>query len=146
MTLKNYLFVFLLLSLFSCGNNSDRTPVPILNLTKNPEIKQKIEFLEEGMLSFMDSGDTDYNRKHVDDCINLIENFLGDMSIAESKKNGMKTVKKLVQDLNKLNRDGGNQLIETSQRELIADIINLSGHLKGFNTRHQDITSRWRDW
>lgn len=62
------------------------------------------------------------------------------------KKNGMKSVKNVVLGLNDLNEKCGHELIETDQREQIADIIILAGHLKNYNTRNEDITEDWREW
>jgi len=37
-------------------------------------------------------------------------------------------------------------MIETEQREDLAEIIILAGNLKGFNSKDEDITEEWRDW
>ena len=54
--------------------------------------------------------------------------------------------KKTVILLNEINEKCEYELIETEQREDIAEIIILSGSLKGFNTRDDDITEEWREW
>lgn len=58
----------------------------------------------------------------------------------------MKIVKKTVLALNALNEKCEYELIETEQREDIAEIIILAGYLKGFNDRDDDITEEWREW
>jgi hypothetical protein len=68
------------------------------------------------------------------------------MGGAASKDEGMAIVQKTVLSLNKLNESTGESLIETDQREDIANIIILAGSLKGFNERREDITETWREW
>ena len=55
-------------------------------------------------------------------------------------------VKMTVLRLNKLNEKCDFQLIETGEREQIAEIIISAGNLKGYNSLDDDITEEWREW
>lgn len=115
-------------------------------LNENVEIKETIESLKTGMIEYIEPGETEYTEKDVEKCINLIDNFLTELQQTETKDSGMKLVEKVVLKLNKLNEKCEFELIETDQREQIADIIILAGNLKGFNERNEDITEEWREW
>ena len=58
----------------------------------------------------------------------------------------MKVVEKTVLALNELNEPCDEELIETGQREDIAEIIILAGNLTGYNSLDEDITEEWREW
>ena len=117
-----------------------------MNLKENTEIKQTLESLKTGMIEYIEPGETEYSAKDVEKCINLIENFLTQIELTETKDSGMKLVEKVILKLNKLNEECEFELIETDQREQIADIIILAGNLKGYNERNEDITEEWREW
>jgi hypothetical protein len=48
--------------------------------------------------------------------------------------------------LNDLNAGCDHNLIETDQREDIAEIIIIAGNDKGYNELTEDITEEWREW
>jgi hypothetical protein len=76
----------------------------------------------------------------------LIDTFLTELTQTETKENGMKVVEKVVLKLNELNEKCEYELIETDQREQLAEIINLAGNLKGYSKKEEDITEEWREW
>ena len=78
--------------------------------------------------------------------MNIIDDYIINIEKADSKKDAMFIVEKTVILLNEINEKCEYELIETEQREDIAEIIILSGSLKGFNTRDDDITEEWREW
>ena len=78
--------------------------------------------------------------------MNLISDYLNKVENASSKEEAMKIVEKTVLALNGLNEKCEYELIETDQREDIAEILILAGNLKGFNSRDEDITEDWREW
>ena len=117
-----------------------------LKLNLDEEIKQGLESLKIGMTEYIQSGETEYSEKEVEKCLKLIDAFLYDIAQSKNKEAGLKIVKNIVIKLNELNEDCGNELIETDQREQIANIIILAGHLKGYNERDEDITEEWREW
>lgn len=129
--------------LFGFGSNKNNT-VNMLN--RNPEIKALLESLETGMITFIEPGETGYTKKDVSNCITLLNSFLADLSQSENRNQGMTIVKNVVLKLNELNTSCDEELIETEEREQIAEIIIIAGHLKGYNTRDEDITEEWREW
>ncbi|WP_151893346.1 hypothetical protein [Patiriisocius marinistellae] len=98
------------------------------------------------MIEYIEPGESEYTASDVEKCMILINNFLDKVSKSESKESGMLLVKNVVLDLNNLNENCDYELIETGQREQIAEIIILAGHLKGYNDINEDITEEWRDW
>ena len=117
-----------------------------MNLLEHVEIKEIKERLESGMLDYMTTGMAGYTKSDVEKCMKIISDYLMDMGHAASKDEGMAIVKETVLSLNKLNESSEESLIETDQREDIAEIIILAGSLKGFNEREDDITEAWREW
>lgn len=117
-----------------------------MNLKENAEIKKTSESLKTGMIEYLEPGETEYTESDVEKCMDLINDFLDEISKSVSKENGMISVKKVVLGLNDLNEKCEHELIETDQREQIADIIILAGHLKGYNDRNEDTTEDWREW
>lgn len=117
-----------------------------MNLKENAEIKKTSESLKTGMIEYIQPGETEYTASDVEKCMVLIDNFPIEISKSDSKESGMLSVKSIVLSLNDLNEKCEYELIETGQREQIADIIILAGHLKGYNERNEDITEDWREW
>lgn len=118
-----------------------------MNLRQHPEIEPILQRLEEGMLDFIsDEGPHDYTAADVKSCMSILNEFLSKMDLAASPPESLAIVEKSVLALNDLNESCEHGLIETGQREDIAEIMILAGHLKGFNDRDDDITEDWRDW
>lgn len=117
-----------------------------MNLKENAEIKRSLENLEKGMIEYMEPGETAYTASDVNKCMTLMNNFLDKMSKSDFNEDDSKKVKEVVLSLNTLNEKCDHELIETDQREQLADIIILAGYLKGNNGRNEDITEEWRDW
>ena len=117
-----------------------------MNLKENAEIIKSIESLKTGMIEYIELGETEYTEKDVEKCVKLIDSFLTDLSESDNKESGMKIVEGIVLKLNELNEKCEYELIETDQREQLAEIINLAGHLKGYNEKNDDITEEWREW
>ena len=121
------------------------------NINK-PSIKESREIanislrLKEGMIDFIEPGETSYTEKDVEKCMDLISNCLQEIENANSQDEGMKIVEKAVLSLNELNEDCNYELIETDQQEDITQIIIIGGSLKGINSRDEDITEEWREW
>jgi len=117
-----------------------------MNLKENADINRICNSVRDGMIEYMEPGETTYTVAHVDMCMKIIDDFLVAISASESRKNGMPHVKKAVLALNELNEACDHELIETDQREQLADIIILAGYLKGYNKRTEDTTEDWREW
>jgi hypothetical protein len=112
----------------------------------NAEIPKIIQRLENGMLDFMTEGDAPYKKESVDKCIQIIKSYLDSIEKSRNKEEGLEVVKKTVHALNDLNADCEHCLIETDQREDLAEIIIIAGNDKGYNELTEDITEEWREW
>ncbi|MEM6805372.1 MAG: hypothetical protein AAF696_28500 [Bacteroidota bacterium] len=117
-----------------------------MSFSEHPSIKEILPRLKEGMIDFIVPGDTGYTEKEVDTCLQMLAVYLQAMEASSSKEEGMKIVEQTVLALNDLNEKCEHELIETEQREDIAEIIILAGSLKGYNDVDDDITEDWRDW
>lgn len=117
-----------------------------MSLAKNQEIIEISKMLKEGMIDFIEPGETSYTEADVEKCMSILAEYLSKIESSEAKADAMKIVEETVLALNKLNESCEHELIETDQREDIAEIIIIAGSLKGFNTRDEDITEEWRDW
>ncbi|MCX2680410.1 hypothetical protein OOZ15_10700 [Galbibacter sp. EGI 63066] len=148
MKIKLLVINLILFTAFAYGQkeNERLTNIPEMNLKENLEIKKISEDLKIGMIEFIEPGETEYTISDVEKCMELINSFLAEISISNSKESGMLSVKNVVFELNDLNEKCGHELIETGQREQIAEIIILAGHLKGYNDKDEDITEDWREW
>ena len=139
--------ILIIFFLFSCEQKPYNKLTNLkMNLTENVEIKKTIESLKIGMIEYIEPGETEYTEKDVEKCMKLIDTFLTELEQTENKENGMKVVQKIVLKLNELNEKCEHELIETDQREQLAEIINLAGNLKGYNEKDEDITEEWREW
>lgn len=117
-----------------------------MNLKEHPHINKTYKKLEKGMLDFIQLGEADYTLADVKKCLSFLDDFLDEISKTDSRENGILSVKKTVLAINDLNENCEYELVETEQREQIANIIILAGHLKGFNHISEDITEEWREW
>ncbi|KQB40462.1 hypothetical protein [Flavobacterium aquidurense] len=117
-----------------------------MNLKENTHINKTYKSLEREMIDFIELGEADYTLSDVRKCLSLLDNFLDEISKTDSRETGILTVKKTVLAINNLNENCEYELVETEQREKIADIIILAGHLKGYNHINEDTTEEWREW
>ena len=132
---------------FSCkSKNGNNVKSKTMASIKNTEIQEIYTRLKQNMIDFIEPGETAYTEKEVEKCMNIIDDYIINIEKADSKKDAMFIVEKTVILLNEINEKCEYELIETEQREDIAEIIILSGSLKGFNTRDDDITEEWREW
>jgi hypothetical protein len=144
---KYFYIVLIIIIVFSCEKKQkNQFNITKMNLTENIEIKKISESLKTGMIEYIQPGETEYNEKDVEKCMKLIDTFLTELTQTETKENGMKFVEKVVLKLNELNEKCEYELIETDQREQLAEIINLAGNLKGYSKKEEDITEEWREW
>ena len=149
--MKAILYIMLLIFV-SCGGNNNS------NFEKNrneqtQKITNKVKTINElkidlrkSMIDYIKTGDANYNEKDVKKCISIIDKFLIDIKNSKSKEDGLLIVKNTVLQLNNINKKTNFSLIETMERENIAEIINLAGYEKGYNSKDEDITEQWREW
>ena len=130
-------FVDRLLSYFLGGSKKDPSG--------QTEFHDKIEFLKNSMLSYMKDAKPSYKRSDVEKCATILNNYLNELDKTTTKAEGMRVVKSTVMELNNLSEQR-EDLIETDEREQIAEIIILSSSKKGYNSPYEDITEEWREW
>lgn len=116
------------------------------NSVENPGEETPISLLQKSMLEYMETANPSYTKKDVEQCVNILNEYTIAISNSTSKDEGMKIVKNTVESLNKLNEKCDFELIETSEREQIAEIIISESSKKGYNQSDEDITEDWREW
>ena len=148
--MKIIIIFFLTATFISCAqkNNSnvEKKENVEINFNENKSIKEILESLKTGMIDYLQYADNEYSIKDVENCINLIENFVENISKSKSKIEGLKLIDEVVIQLNELNNKCGGRLIETGQREDICHIIIKVGFEKGYNLKNEDTTEKLRDW
>ncbi len=117
-----------------------------MNLKENENIKNWLIGLKESMLDFISHGNEYYSEEDVDKCVDILTVYLEEIQRTTSKEQGMEVIKKTIFKLNDLNEKCEHVLIETGQREQIADIIIKAGELMDYTTMDDDITEEWREW
>ena len=111
-----------------------------------PNQETPILRLKKSMLEYLEMAKPSYTKNDVNECENILNEYLAEIANSKSKDEGMKIVKNTVERLNTLNEKCDFQLIETSEREQIAEIIILASSKKGYNKPKEDITESWREW
>lgn len=122
------------------------TAKPVKNAHIPADIESKISTLKTSMLDYIKAADPSYTKKDVNKCVDILYKYAAAMTNTHSKEEGMQVVKATVLELNKLNESCNSELIETGERETIAEIIILAGNHKGYNAMDEDITEEWREW
>lgn len=143
MNIKSYFFSSLLVIIVlvtSCVGNSK------INTLRNHKYFNPIKKLEEGMIGYMKDAGYPYTKRDVNDCINILVEYVNDMEQTKSKEEGMLLVKKSVLALNELNSKCGGGLIETGERDQIGEIMIGASADMGYNTMDEDVTWEWREW
>lgn len=142
-----YLFVLLPLAILllpAChhGNQSAREQQKPIE----KDLAKKVAKLKASMVSYMQTAQPSYNMDDIDSCVMILNLYLGEIRASNNKETGMKIVRTAVMRLNKLNGKTQETLIETGEREQIAEIIILASNRKGYNKMDEDITEEWREW
>lgn len=136
----NYLVILIIsLIIASCSNHKS-------NFKMNNIYTQKLNALEVSMVSYMKEAEPNYTQSDVDKCLEILKEYLQKVGDSRSKSEGKEAVKSAVVSLNKLNEKCDYDLIETGEREQIADIIISAAAEKGYTTLQEDITEEWREW
>jgi hypothetical protein len=116
------------------------------NMKGNQSLESKIDTLKHSMLDYMNATHPSYTEKDVNECADMLNTYLIEMAKTHSKEEGMQVVKATILKLNNLNARCNSELIETDERESIAEIIIIAGNRKGYNAPNEDITEAWREW
>lgn len=114
--------------------------------TGDKNIDNLIANLKKSMEDYMKVAKPSYSQNDIDDCETLLSDYSLSMFKTHSKEEGMEIVKATILKLNALNEKCDSTLIETDEREKIAEIIILAGHKMGYNEVDEDITEKWREW
>ena len=126
--------------------NSSEDKIETKKSTTISKEENKISILKNSMLEYMEIANPSYTKIDVEECAKILNNYVSEISNSGSKDEGMEIVKITVEKLNKLNEKCDFELIETSEREQIAEIIILESSKKGYNKPEEDITEAWREW
>jgi hypothetical protein len=147
-----YTFIAMFLAL-SCNfpSSSNQEKIIISKIgndqsTINSNLDDKIKELKKSMIGYVDQPHPAYTEYDVKACADILNRYRMEMTKTMSKEEGTQVVKATILELNKLNEKCGGTLIETGEREKIAEIIILAGSEKGYNTADDDITEPWREW
>lgn len=114
--------------------------------TGDKEIDNLIVKLKKSMENYMKEANPSYSQKDVNECISLLSNYVINIFKTHSKDEALLIVKSTVLKLNALNERCDHSLIETNEREQIAEIIILASHKMKYNSLNEDITEKWREW
>lgn len=100
------------------------------------------------MLDFIADGqDGTYTDEDVAECMTILQTYLKEVDKAETTEAGLEAVKVTVLKFNELNERCEHTLIETDQREDIAELIQTAFLAKAFALPDSgDVTEEWREW
>lgn len=155
MKLKSLIFCTTLIIITNSCDRQNKTSETPNNKIENMKAENSIEksseeslifLLQKSMLEYMEAAHPSYTKTDVEQCVKILNEYTIAISNATSKDEGMKIVKNTVESLNKLNEKCDFELIETSEREQIAEIIISESSKKGYNQSDEDITEDWREW
>lgn len=128
---------------------------PELHALKKKTIDEMIHYMRYGGADDENDPDYDpsfnagYTHTHVDRCSMIIDELfaaLGKVAGHDRNKAILQAAESAVTALNELNRDCGESLIETVERENLCELINRAAREAGLQQTHDDITFDWRDW
>ena len=148
-----FLLLFFSLFLFSCTNkisqkieNNTKSKIESKKMENQTALQKQIDDLKNSMLEYMKTGQPEYSTENVNNCVKILEDYVSEIEKTNSKDEAMKIVKSTVLKLNDLNNNAKSELIETGEREQIANIIISATHAKGYNSMDEDVTEQWREW
>jgi hypothetical protein len=114
--------------------------------TGNKQIDDLLHDLKKNMEDYMNEAEPSYNQSDIRDCLSILTDYTIRVLATKSKDEGVEVAKSAVLKLNDLNEKCGYSLIETNEREQIAELIILAGNEMGYNSVDEDITEQWREW
>lgn len=94
----------------------------------------------------MDFSDPSYTENDIEKCESILTDFIQNIDKTSNREEGLKIIQLTVFQFNELNKKCDFALIETNEREQIAEIIIEAGYLKGYNSLTEDVTEEWREW
>lgn len=127
-------------------NNQKNTPEQENSKIKNLDLNKMVDDLKASMISYKQTAQPIYTMDDINSCEIILNRYLTDIHASKTKETGMKIVKNTILALNRLNSKTNEILIETMERDQIAEIIIVASSIKGYNTIDDDITEKWREW
>ncbi len=115
-------------------------------LLEHPDLRQSLHSLTSGMIDYMRGGTASYSENDIDRCRTVLVSHAEALEQVKDRAAALALVKSTVTQLNVLNRDAGEDLIETDQREEICQFLIKAGAIMGFNSEDEDVTEEWREW
>ena len=117
------------------------------------DFQKQIDDIEESMYSYAqecksDGDEGGYSPKHIRKCKKILQTYLNHLNKMTAPTDGviMAEVEKTVLALNRLNEKTDYELIETDEREAIAEFIQTAALAFGLQEPDGDITEEWREW
>ena len=117
------------------------------------DFQKQIDDIEESMYSYAqecksDGDECGYSPKHIRKCKKILQTYLNHLNKMTAPTDGiiMAEVEKTVLALNRLNEKTDYELIETDEREAIAEFIQTAALAFGLQEPDGDITEEWREW
>lgn len=143
--------IFAMLNLTVCGqqkniSKSTKIQTAKMKLTGDKDIDNRIADLKKSMENYMKEANPSYSQNDIDECVSILTDYTVSIYKTRSKKEGMGTVKSAILRLNALNDKCKDSLIETGEREQIAEIIILASHKMKYNSMDEDVTEEFREW
>ncbi|MFK8056841.1 MAG: DUF5713 family protein [Saprospiraceae bacterium] len=90
--------------------------------------------------------DASFEIVDVDQLDKILKNYLANIEQTDSKEEALSLVEQTVESINELNESSDEEMIETMERESIAEVINLACFLKGYCEKDEDLTEEYREW
>lgn len=150
--MKNIILaIFAMFNVVMCGQkNSTLIPKTTdtikMKSTGDKQIDNLITTLKESMEDYMKDASPSYSKRDIEECVSLLLDYTRGIYKSKSKMEGLEIVKSTILKLNALNDKCNGSLIETNEREQIAEIIILASHNMKYNSMDEDITEEWREW
>ena len=117
------------------------------------DLQKKMEDIEASMIAFaqdckIEGDDCGYSLKHIRKCKKISQTYLKNLRKMAAPNDSviMAEVEKAVLALNRLNEKTDYALIETDERESIADFIQTAAVAYGLQETDGDVTEEWREW
>ncbi len=115
-----------------------------MKFEENKEIQNTLEQLREGLLEM--EPDASFDVADVDQLDKVLRSYLTHIEHTDTKQEALSLVEQTVEAINTLNESADEEMIETMERESIAEIINTVCHLKGYCEKDEDLTEEYREW
>lgn len=115
-------------------------------VSDNPELQTKIKELQNSFIEFALEEESSVKNWHIKQCINSIQRCLKRMDKCKTPKQALRNIARTVVTLNVINKVAKYDLIYTTEREEIAEILNEAATIKGLNPLQEDLTEDFRTW